>query len=183
MATLIKPPHQPAIKKATKKKKGLVWGEPITPHLWFSTSAQVKEAVEFYVAVFPNSKITSHTVLHSTPAPGGDTHVYEFELNGQRFMAINGGDIFKFNEAISFIITCETQDEIDDYWSKLSAVSASEQCGWCKDKFGLVWQITPVYLDEVMSSGDQAKIDRVTQAFMPMKKIIIADLKKAVEGQ
>ena len=155
--------------------------KPITPHLWFTTPEQVKEAVEYYVATFPNSNITSHTVLHSTPTPGGDTHVYEFELNGQRFMTINGGDIFKFNEAVSFIITCETQEELDAYWSKLSAVKESEQCGWCKDKFGLVWQITPLYLDEVMSSGDQAKIDRVTQAFLPMKKIVIADLKKAAE--
>lgn len=155
--------------------------KPITPHLWFTTPEQVKEAVEYYVATFPDSKITSHTVLHNTPTPGGDTHVYEFELNGQRFMAINGGDIFKFNEAVSFIITCETQEELDDYWSKLSAVKESEQCGWCKDKFGVVWQITPKYLDDVMSSGDQAKIDKVTQAFMPMKKIVIADLQKALE--
>ena len=165
--------------------------KPITPHLWFDTPEKVKEAVEYYVSVFsggagsgsagPNSKITSHTVLHSTPTPGGDTHVYEFELNGQRFMAINGGDIFKFNEAVSFIITCETQEELDAYWSKLSAVKESEQCGWCKDKFGLVWQITPVYLDEVMSSGDQARIDKITQALLPMKKIVIVDLKKAAE--
>jgi predicted 3-demethylubiquinone-9 3-methyltransferase (glyoxalase superfamily) len=153
--------------------------KPITPHLWFDTPEQVKAAVEYYVSVFPNSKIINSYVLHSTPTPGGDTFVYEFELNGQRFMAINGGDIFKFNEAVSFIITCETQAEPDAYWSKLSAVPASEQCGWCKDKFGLVWQITPSYLDEVMSSGDQAKINRVTQAFLPMKKIIIADLKQA----
>lgn len=96
-------------------------------------------------------------------------------------MAINGGDIFKFNEAVSFIITCKDQEELDMYWSKLSGVPESEQCGWCKDKFGLVWQITPVYLDELMTGGDQAKIDRVTQAFLPMKKIVIADLQKAAE--
>lgn len=155
--------------------------KPITPHLWFDTAAQVKEAVEYYVSVFPNSKILHTSALHNTPTPGGDTFVYEFELNGQRFMAINGGDIFKFNEAVSFIVTVETQEELDMYWSKLSAVPASEQCGWCKDKFGLVWQITPAYLDEVMSSGDQARIDKVTQAFLPMKKIVIADLKKAAE--
>ena len=155
--------------------------KPITPHLWFSIPEQVKEAVEYYVSVFPNSKILSSSVLHNTPTSGGDTFVYEFELNGQRFMAINGGDIFKFNEAVSFIVTCETQEELDAYWSKLSAVPESEQCGWCKDKFGLVWQITPTYLEEVMTSGDQARIDRVTQAFLPMKKIVIADLQKAAE--
>ncbi|MFA6042206.1 MAG: VOC family protein [Patescibacteria group bacterium] len=155
--------------------------KPITPHLWFDTPEKVKAAVEYYVSVFPNSKTLSSYVLHNTPTPGGDTFVYEFALNGQRFIAINGGDLFKFNEAISFIITCESQEELDAYWSKLSAVPASEQCGWCKDKFGLIWQITPVYLDEVMSSGNQAKIDRVTQAFLPMKKIIISDLKKAAE--
>lgn len=156
--------------------------KPITPHLWFDTPEKVKEAVEYYVSVFPNSKVLSTYVLHNTPTPGGDTFVYEFEMNGQRFMAINGGDIFKFNEAVSFIITCETQEELDMYWSKLSAVPESEQCGWCKDKFGLVWQISPLFLDEVMASGDQAKIDRVTQAFLPMKKIVIADLEKAANS-
>lgn len=155
--------------------------KPITPNLWFNTPEDVQAAVEYYVSVFPNSKITNHSVLHHTPTPGGDTHVYVFELNGQPYMAINGGDIFKFTEAISLMVICETQEDIDYYWSKLSAVPESEQCGWCKDKWGVTWQVTPAYMNEVMSSGDAEKVERMTQAFMPMKKIVIADLKKAVE--
>ena len=157
--------------------------KPITPHLWFDTADQVKEATAYYVSVFPNSKITNTTTLHSTPTPGGDTVVISFELNGRPFMAINGGPIFKFNESVSFIITCEDQAEIDYYWSKLSAVPESEQCGWCKDKYGLSWQVTPSWMDEVMTSGDQAKIDRITQAFLPMKKIDLGALQRVAAGE
>lgn len=155
--------------------------KPITPNFWFNTPEDVQAAVEHYVSVFPNSKITNHSVLHHTPTPGGDTHVYAFELNGQPYMAINGGDLFKFTEAMSLMVICETQEDIDYYWSKLSAVPESEQCGWCKDKWGVTWQITPDFLNEVMASGDKDKVEKMTQAFMPMKKIILADLKKAVE--
>src|ERR1043165_5264520 len=131
--------------------------QKITPNLWFDT--QAKEAAEFYVSVFPNSKIISVTTLHDTPS--GDTDVVSFELNGQPFMAISAGPLFKFSEAISFIIPCESQEEIDHYWSKLSAVPASEQCGWLKDKYGLSWQVAPTRMAEFMA-GEPAKVARVT---------------------
>lgn len=98
-------------------------------------------------------------------------------------MAISGGPLFKFNESISFIVSCKDQEEIDYYWEKLSADPQAEQCGWCKDKFGLSWQVTPTLLDEIMASGDAEKIARATQAFLPMKKFNIAELEKAVKGE
>lgn len=150
----------------------------ITPHLWFAT--QAKEAAEYYVSVFPNSRITSATVLHDTPS--GDCDVMTFELNGQPFMAISAGPLFKFNEAISFIVPCETQEEIDYFWNKLSAVPEAEQCGWCKDKFGVSWQITPVAMEKMMREGTPEQIQRVTKAFLAMKKFDIAALEKAAQG-
>lgn len=150
----------------------------ITTHLWYDT--QAKEAAEFYVSVFPNSKIMSVKTLHNTPS--GDVDVVSFELNGQPFMAISAGPLFKFNEAISLVVHCEDQKEIDYYWEKLSAVPESEVCGWLKDKYGLSWQIVPVAMDEMMAKGTPEQIDRVTQAFLKMKKFIIADLEKAYEG-
>jgi predicted 3-demethylubiquinone-9 3-methyltransferase (glyoxalase superfamily) len=107
--------------------------QKITPHLWFDKEA--KEAAEYYVGVFPNSKITNISTIHDTPS--GDCDFVSFELNGQPFMAISAGPLFKFNESISFIIPCESQEEINKYWQKLSADPKAEQCGWCKDKFGL----------------------------------------------
>lgn len=157
--------------------------KPITPTLWYDTLADAKAAVDFYVAIFPNSKITNSATMNHTPTPGGDTMVISFELNGQPFTAFNGGPIFKFTEAISLTISCETQAEIDYYWEKLSADPKSEQCGWLKDKYGVSWQVTPTLMEEVMASGDQAKIDRVTLCFMPMKKMDLAALKKAAAGE
>ncbi len=157
--------------------------KPITPNLWFDTKEDLKAAVDLYVSVFPNSKITNTVTMHQTPTPGGDTMVISFELNGQPFTAINGGPLFKFTEALSLAIRCETQEEIDYYWEKLSADPKAEQCGWCKDKWGVSWQVTPTFLNEVMASGDQAKISRVTQCFLPMKKIDLAVLEKAAEGK
>lgn len=151
----------------------------ITPHLWYEKEA--KAAAEYYVSVFPNSKITHANIIHDTPS--GDSEIVSFELNGQPFMAISAGPYFKLNEAVSFLIPCDTQEEIDYYWDKLSAVPESEQCGWCKDKFGLSWQVWPTYIGEVMNSGDTEKIGRVTKAFMQMKKFDIEALKKAVEEQ
>ena len=151
----------------------------ITPHLWFDKEA--KEAAEYYVSVFPNSKINNVTTLHDTPS--GEAHVVSFELNGQPFMAISAGPVFKFNEAISFIVNCEDQKEIDYYWEKLSAVPEAEQCGWCKDKFGLSWQIVPVAIGEIMSQKDPEKIKRVTQTFLKMKKFDIVELNKAAENK
>ena len=153
--------------------------QKITPHLWYDKEA--KQAAEFYVSVFPNSKIINSTILHGEPA--GEFEVVSFELNGQPFMAISAGPLFKFNESISFIIKCETQEEIDYYWEKLSAVPASEQCGWLKDKFGLSWQVIPTIMDEMFQSKDSEKLARVTKAFLQMKKFNISELKRAAEGK
>src|ERR687893_199690 len=138
----------------------------ITPHLWFDKEA--KEAAKFYASIFPNSKITNVTTIHDTPS--GDCDIVSFELSGQPFMAISAGPLFKFNEAFSFMVYCDTQDEIDHYWDKLSAVPAAEQCGWLRDKYGLSWQIVPTALDEMMRAGANEQIARVTQAFLKMKK-------------
>jgi predicted 3-demethylubiquinone-9 3-methyltransferase (glyoxalase superfamily) len=152
--------------------------QKIVPHLWYDKEA--KEAAEFYTAIFPESKVTNITTLHDTPS--GDCDVVSFELSGQSFMAISAGPLFKFNEAISFIVYCETQDEIDRYWEKLSADPESEQCGWLKDKYGLSWQIVPSRMDEMMRSGSDDQIARITQAFLPMKKLEIQALEAAYAG-
>ncbi|OGG12914.1 hypothetical protein A2773_01760 [Candidatus Gottesmanbacteria bacterium RIFCSPHIGHO2_01_FULL_39_10] len=152
--------------------------QKITPHLWFDK--EVKEAVEFYVSIFPNSKITNITTLRNTPS--GDCDVVSFVLSDQPFMAISAGPLFKFNEAISFIVNCKDQKEIDYYWEKLSAVPESEQCGWLKDKFGVSWQIVPSTMNEMLTKGTPEQIDRVTQAFLPMKKLDINKLQKAYQG-
>ena len=152
--------------------------QKITPHLWFDKEA--KEAAEFYVSVFPKSKITGITTLQNTPS--GSTDVVTFELLGQELMAISAGPVFKFSEAISFIVNCETQEEIDYYWGKLSAVPEAEQCGWLKDKYGLSWQIVPTRMGELMNQDPQ-KLARVTEAFLKMKKLDIAALERAAEGK
>jgi predicted 3-demethylubiquinone-9 3-methyltransferase (glyoxalase superfamily) len=152
--------------------------QKIVPHLWYDKEA--KEAAEFYVSIFPDSKVTNITTLHDTPS--GDADIVSFELPGQPFMAISAGPLFKFNESISFMVYCETQDEIDSYWEKLSAVPEAEQCGWLKDKYGLSWQIVPVQMDEMLQTGTEDQVARVTQAFLPMTKLDIAALKQAYEG-
>jgi predicted 3-demethylubiquinone-9 3-methyltransferase (glyoxalase superfamily) len=152
--------------------------KPITTHLWFDKEA--KEAAEFYCSVFPNSKIRSVRTIHDTPS--GDCDIVSFELNGQAFMAISAGPLFKFNESISFIISCDTQAEIDRYWEKLSAVPAAEQCGWLKDRYGLSWQIVPTAMNEMFEKGTPEQMARVTQAFLKMKKFDIAELQRAFEG-
>jgi predicted 3-demethylubiquinone-9 3-methyltransferase (glyoxalase superfamily) len=153
--------------------------QKIVPHLWFDREA--KEAAEFYCAVFPDSRITSITTLHDTPS--GNCDVVSFSLSGQPFMSISAGPLFKFNESISFVVSCGTQEEIDYYWKKLSAVPEAEQCGWLKDKYGLSWQIVPVVMDEMMQSNDSEKLARVTQAFLKMKKFNIAALREAYDGK
>lgn len=152
--------------------------QKITPHLWFDKEA--KEAAEFYVSVFPDSKVTHVSTIHDTPS--GDCDIVSFTLNGQPFMAISAGPLFTFNESISFVIPCESQEEIDWYWERLSAVPASEQCGWLKDKFGVSWQVWPTAAGEMLANGSPEQIARVTQAFLKMKKFDIAALKKAYEG-
>ncbi|MDR3643085.1 MAG: VOC family protein [Candidatus Doudnabacteria bacterium] len=149
--------------------------EKITPHLWFDKEAAV--AAEYYVSVFPNSKITHKSVIKNTPS--GDCDILSFELNGQAFMAISAGPFFKFNESVSFMVPCEDQNEIDYYWEKLSADPKAEQCGWCKDKFGLSWQIVPTAMNRMMSTGTPEQIDRVTRTFLKMKKFDIKQLENA----
>lgn len=162
--------------------------QKITPLLMFTKdkAGKAKEAVEYYASVFPESKVE---MLVPYEKGEGDVEGYikhsRFALCGQGFMAMDssGPHEFIFNEAISFIINCETQEEIDHYWEKLSAVPESEQCGWCKDKFGVSWQIVPTAMNEMMASGDAEKISRVTQAFLKMKKFDIEALKRAYEGK
>ena len=166
--------QQPPAQKGTAGIK-----QKITPHLWFDKEA--REAAEFYVSVFPDSKVTTVRTIHNTPS--GSVEMVSFELMGQQFMAISAGPLFKFNESISFVVTCETQDEIDYYWQKLSAVPEAEQCGWLKDRYGLSWQIVPSAMGEMMKEGDPGKIGRLTEAFLRMKKFDIAALRKAYEGK
>jgi len=152
--------------------------QKIVPHLWFDKEA--KEAAEFYASVFPDSRVTHVTTLHDTPS--GDADVVSFELFGQPFQAISAGPLFKFNESISLMVRCETQDEIDRYWAKLSADPAAEQCGWLKDKYGLSWQIVSTRMDEMLEAGTAEQVARLTQAFLPMKKLDIAELERAYSG-
>ena len=143
----------------------------ITPFLWFDNNAE--EAVKFYIAIFKNSKVIQLHPMVST-----------FELEGQRFMALNGGPQFKFTEAISLFVTCDTQEEVDSYWTKLLMDGGREsKCGWLKDKFGLSWQIVPALLGEMMSDPDHKKSERVMQAILKMIKLDIKVLKQAYENQ
>lgn len=151
----------------------------IVPHLWFDKEA--REATEFYCSVFPDSQVSNVTTMTDTPS--GDCDVVSFSLSGQPFMAISAGPMFKFNESISFMINCDTQEEIDYYWEKLSAVPEAEQCGWLKDKYGLSWQVVPTALGEYMSTGDAETTARVTQAGLQMKKFDIPELEKAFQGR
>lgn len=153
--------------------------QKIVPHLWYDKEA--KEAASFYCSVFPDSRITNVTTLHDTP--GGDADIVSFELFGQPFMAISAGPLFKFNESVSFVVNCDTQEELDRYWEKLSAVPESEQCGWLKDKYGLSWQIVPTVMDEMMRDADPERLGRVTEAFLQMKKFDIAALQRAYDGK
>lgn len=150
----------------------------ITTHLWYDKEA--KAAAEYYVSVFPESKINSAQTIKGTPS--GDSDIVSFNISGNPFMAISAGPLFKFTEAVSFIVNCDTQEEIDYYWEKLSADPKAEQCGWCKDKFGLSWQIVPTMMNELMGQKDPAVAARVTQAFLKMKKFDIAKLKEAADA-
>jgi len=153
----------------------------ITPFLWFD--AQAEEAMNFYTSIFKNSKIVRVSRYGDAgPGPKGQVMVGEFELNGQRFMALNGGPQFKFTEAVSFVISCENQEEIDYFWSNLTANGGQEsQCGWLKDRFGLSWQVVPAILGELMGDKDPARAGRVMQALLQMRKLDIAALKRAAE--
>jgi predicted 3-demethylubiquinone-9 3-methyltransferase (glyoxalase superfamily) len=155
--------------------------QKITPFLWFDGKAE--EAMNLYTSVFKNSKIISiKRWAEGSPFPKDQVMQGVFELDGLRFHAFDAGPQFKFTEAISLFVSCETQEEIDHFWNKLTADGGQESmCGWLKDKFGLSWQITPPILGELLGDKDRAKAGRVMDAMMKMKKIIIADLKKAAE--
>jgi predicted 3-demethylubiquinone-9 3-methyltransferase (glyoxalase superfamily) len=153
----------------------------ITPFLWFDTQAE--EAAKFYVSVFRNSKIVS-VARYGDAGPGrkGSVMTVTFELDGQPFIALNGGPQFKFTEAVSFSVDCKSQQEVDEFWAKLSAGGEEGPCGWLKDKYGLSWQINPTVLGEMLSDPDRAKANRVMEAMLKMKKIVIEDLKEAYRG-
>ena len=158
--------------------------QKIHPFLWFD--GQALEAAELYCSLFPNSKI--HTVVRYPPgSPGGmegKAMTVEFELDGARFSALNGGPNFKFTEAVSFVIDCEDQAEVDRYWNGLIANGGSpSQCAWLKDRFGVSWQVVPKALPRLMSDKDPAKAQRVVQAMLKMSKIIVADLEAAYAGE
>jgi predicted 3-demethylubiquinone-9 3-methyltransferase (glyoxalase superfamily) len=157
----------------------------ITPFLWFDDQAE--EAVNFYTSLFKNSKtgrISRYTeeAAEKTGRPVGSVLTIEFEIEGQKFVALNGGPLFKFNESISFVINCETQKEIDYFWEKLTADGGEESaCGWLKDKFGVWWQVVPTVLIDMLHDSDQEKSGRVMQAVFQMKKIDIKAVKDAYE--
>jgi len=159
--------------------------QKITPFLWFDNQAE--EAANFYTSLFKNSKIgrifrNTEEVAEKTGGPVGSVLTIEFEIEGQKFVALNGGPLFKFNESVSFVINCETQEEVDYFWEKLTADGGEESaCGWLKDKFGLSWQVTPTVLIDMLHDNDQDKSGRVMQAMLQMKKIEIKALKDAYE--
>jgi predicted 3-demethylubiquinone-9 3-methyltransferase (glyoxalase superfamily) len=154
----------------------------ISPCLWFE--GQAEEAANFYVSVFKNAKITAVSRCgEAGPGPKGSVMVVGFELDGQPFTALNGPPMFKFTEAISMIVHCETQAEVDDYWEKLSAGGQPGRCAWLKDRFGVSWQVVPNALIELMQDKDAAKSARVMQAMLQMTKIDIAGLRRAYEGK
>ena len=156
--------------------------QKITPFLWFDDNAE--EAINFYASVFKNSKILSVTRYGDAgPGPKGTVMTAEFQLEGQKFVALNGGPHFKFTEAISFVVNCETQDEVDEFWEKLSEGGEKSQCGWLKDRYGLSWQIVPTVLIEMLQDKDAEKSKRVTEAMLQMHKIEIKTLKQAYEGK
>jgi predicted 3-demethylubiquinone-9 3-methyltransferase (glyoxalase superfamily) len=155
--------------------------QKITTFLWFDNNAQ--EAMEFYTSIFKNSKIVSVSRYgEAGPGPKGTVMVGSFELEGQQFLALNGGPRFKFTEAISLVISCETQEEIDYFWQQLSAGGQPQQCGWLKDKFGLSWQVVPSVLAQLMQDKDLQKSKRVMTAMLEMVKLDIARLQAAHAG-
>ena len=162
--------------------------QKLTPCLWFDDQAE--EAAKYYCSIFDHSKITATTYyghvgfeLHGRPE--GSVMTVSFELDGQSFTGLNGGPLFKFSEAVSFQVNCQTQEEVDHYWGTLSAggVPQAQQCGWLKDKFGLSWQIVPIALMDMIKDPDTAKSQRAMEAMMQMKKLDIAELQRAFNGE
>lgn len=155
--------------------------QKITPFLWFNDNAE--EAVNFYVSVFKNSKVLSVSRYgEAGPGPKGKVMTATFQLEGQQFIALNGGPQFKFTEAISLFVNCETQQEVDEVWEKLSAGGEEGRCGWLKDRYGLSWQIIPTALGEMLGDKHRARVKRVMDAMLQMDKIDVARLKQAYDG-
>ncbi len=155
--------------------------QKIVPNLWFDTEAE--EAARFYTSIFKDSRIVN--VSHYTeagPREAGMVMTVEFELDGQRFVGINGGPEFKFDEAVSFQITCETQDEVDYYWDSLSDGGEEGRCGWLKDRFGLSWQVVPTGMEELFADPDKERAERAMKALLGMRKLDIAALQSAAQG-
>jgi len=156
--------------------------QKITTFLWFNNDAE--EAANYYTSIFKNSKILDVSRYGDVgPGPKGSVMIVKFQLAGQEFVALNGGPQFKFTEAISLMVNCDNQQEIDELWRKLTTGGQESQCGWLKDKFGLSWQIVPTELGKLMSAKDPAKANRVMQALLQMKKLDIAKLQQAAEGK
>src|SRR5437773_9006993 len=159
--------------------------QKITPFLWFD--GQAEDAANFYTSLFKNSKIGrilryTEEVAENSGRPVGSVLTIEFEIEGQKFVALNGGPQFKFNESVSFVVNCETQEEVDYFWEKLTADGGEESaCGWLTDKFGLSWQVVPTVLIDMLHDEDSEKSERVTKAMLQMKKIDIKTLKEAYE--
>jgi predicted 3-demethylubiquinone-9 3-methyltransferase (glyoxalase superfamily) len=153
----------------------------IVPNLWFDTQAE--EAAGFYISVFKNSRIVSTTRYpEGAPREAGMVMTVEFELDGQRFVGINGGPDFKFDEAVSFEIKCETQEEIDYFWERLSEGGSEGPCGWLKDRYGLSWQVVPTGMEELFADPDPKRAERAMQAMLGMGKLDIAALRSAADG-
>jgi len=154
--------------------------QKITPFLWFDNQAE--EAMNFYTSIFKNSKITMlRRYGEEGPGPKGTVMTGTFELEGQQFMALNGGPHFSFSPAISLFVNCKTQEEVDELWDKLSAGGSQEQCGWLTDKYGVTWQIVPTVLGELMQDPDAGKAERVAKAMLQMKKLDINALRRAAQ--
>ncbi len=155
--------------------------QKIVPNLWFDTEAE--EAAEFYISVFKNGRIVNRThYTESSPREAGLVMTVDWEIHGQRYTGINGGGDFKFNEAVSFLVNCSDQDEIDYFWEKLGEGGQEIQCGWLRDKYGLAWQIVPAGMDEFFAGPDKERADRAMQAMLQMKKLDIAALREAADG-
>jgi len=156
--------------------------QKITPFLWFDGKAE--EAMNFYVSIFKNSKVVNVTRYgEAGPGPKGTVMTAKFELDGQEFVALNGGPQFTFTEAISFVVNCATQQEVDEFWEKLSEGGEKSRCGWLKDKYGLSWQVVPTVLVEMLQDKDAEKSKRVMQAMLQMDKLDIKALKQAYQQQ